>query len=177
MPVLAKLCRRLFAHIDFGLQRIMTLLYLGTDGLYGMIARISFSYIALFVIYAEFLRTSGGGDFFIDLAYSLAGKIRGGPAKAAVVASCFFGSISGSAVANVAGTGAVTIPLMKRTGYPPEYAAAIEAAASTGGQFMPPIMGASAFLVADFCGIDYINVALAALIPARALLPGLVHHG
>lgn len=156
----------LLVHIDFGLERIMTLLYLGTDGLYGMIARVSFSYIALFVIYAEFLRTSGGGDFFLDLSYSLTGKIRGGPAKAAVVGSCLFGSISGSAVANVAGTGAVTIPLMKKTGYPPEYAAAVEAAASTGGQFMPPIMGASAFLVADFCGIDYINVALAAFIPA-----------
>ncbi len=156
----------LIAHIDFKLNRIMTLLYLGTDGLYGMISRVSFSYIALFIIYAEFLRVSGGGQFFLDMAYSVAGRIRGGPAKAAVVASCLFGSISGSAVANVAGTGAVTIPLMKKTGYSPEYAGAVEAAASTGGQFMPPIMGASAFLVADFCGTNYINVALAATIPA-----------
>lgn len=156
----------LFAHVNFDVVRIMNLIYLGTDGLYGMIARVSFSYIALFIIYAEFLRTSGGGDFFVEIAYSLAGRIRGGPAKVAVVASCLFGSISGSAVANVAGTGVMTIPLMKRTGYAPHYAAAIEAAASTGGQFMPPIMGASAFLVADFVGVDYIRVAAAAFIPA-----------
>ena len=153
-------------HVDFDFERINTLLYMGTDGLYGMIARVSFSYIALFIIYAQFLRTSGGGDFFLEFAYALFGGIRGGPAKVAVGASCLFGSISGSAVANVAGTGVVTIPLMKRTGYSPAFAAAVEAAASTGGQFMPPIMAAAAFLVADFLGVDYIDVALAAMIPA-----------
>ena len=153
-------------HVDFDFERITNLLYMGTDGLYGMIARVSFSYIALFIIYAQFLHTSGGGEFFLELSHALFGAIRGGPAKVAVGASCLFGSISGSAVANVAGTGAVTIPLMKRTGYPSAFAGAIEAAASTGGQFMPPIMGASAFLVADFLGVDYVDVALAAFIPA-----------
>jgi TRAP transporter 4TM/12TM fusion protein len=154
------------AHVNFDLQRMTTLLYLGTDGIYGMIARVSFSYISLFIIYAQFLRNTGAGDFLLDFSYAIFGRIRGGPAKVAVVASCLFGSISGSAVANVAGTGSVTIPLMKKTGYSPEYAGAIEAAASTGGQFMPPIMGASAFLIADFLGVPYVRVAMAALIPA-----------
>ena len=154
------------AHVNFGVQRLTTLLYLGTDGIYGMIARVSFSYISLFIIYAQFLKTTGAGDFLLKFSYALFGRIRGGPAKVAVVASCLFGSVSGSAVANVAGTGSVTIPLMKKTGYSPEYAGAIEAAASTGGQFMPPIMGASAFLIADFLGVPYVKVAMAALIPA-----------
>jgi len=154
------------AHVNFDVQRLTTLLYMGTDGIYGMIARVSFSYISLFIIFAQFLRATGAGDFLLDFSYALFGRIRGGPAKVAVGASCLFGSISGSAVANVAGTGSVTIPLMKKTGYGPAYAGAIEAAASTGGQFMPPVMGASAFLIADFLGVPYVRVALAALIPA-----------
>jgi TRAP transporter 4TM/12TM fusion protein len=156
----------LFAHADFDAKRITNLLYLGTDGIYGMIARVSFMYIGLFIIYAQFIRVSGAGDFFLEFANAVAGHVRGGPAKSAVVASSLFGTISGSAVANVAGTGCVTIPLMKRTGYPPHIAGAIEAAASTGGQIMPPVMGASAFLMAYFIGIPYFDVAVSALIPA-----------
>lgn len=156
----------LFAHADFDAKRITNLLYLGADGIYGMIARVSFSYIGLFIIYAQFIRVSGAGDFFLEFANSVAGHVRGGPAKSAVVASSLFGTISGSAVANVAGTGCVTIPLMKRTGYPPHIAGAIEATASTGGQIMPPVMGAAAFLMAYFVGISYLHVAVSALIPA-----------
>lgn len=155
-----------FAHADFGAKRLVNVLYLGTDGLYGMIARVSFTYIALFIIYAQFVRVSGAGDFLIDIAYAVAGGVRGGPAKAAVIASMLFGTISGSAVANVVGSGCVTIPLMKKTGYRAHTAGAVEAAASTGGQLMPPIMGASAFLMADFLGVSYPFVALSALIPS-----------
>lgn len=156
----------LFAHADFDAKRIVNLLYLGPDGIYGLIARVSYSYIGLFIIYAQFIRVSGAGDFFLDFAHSVAGRVRGGPAKSAVVASSLFGMISGSAVANVAGVGSVTIPLMKRSGYRAHVAGAIEAAASTGGQIMPPVMGASAFLMADFLRVSYFYVACCAAIPA-----------
>lgn len=156
----------LFAHADFDAKRIVNLLYLGADGIYGMIARVSFSYIGLFIIYAQFIRVSGAGEFFLDFARAVAGQVRGGPAKSAVVASSLFGIISGSAVANVAGVGSITIPLMKRSGYRAHIAGAIEAAASAGGQIMPPVMGASAFLMADFLGVSYFYVACCAAIPA-----------
>jgi TRAP transporter 4TM/12TM fusion protein len=156
----------IFAHADFDAKRIVNLLYLGPDGIYGMIARVSFSYIGLFIIYAQFIRISGAGDFFLDFAHAVAGRVRGGPAKSAVVASSLFGMISGSAVANVAGVGSITIPLMKRSGYRAHIAGAIEAAASTGGQIMPPVMGASAFLMADFLRVSYFYVACCAAIPA-----------
>jgi len=156
----------LLAHADFDAKRIVNLLYLGPDGIYGLIARVSYTYIALFIIYAQFIRVSGAGDFFLDLAHALAGRVRGGPAKSAVIASSLFGIISGSAVANVAGVGSITIPLMKRSGYRPHIAGAIEAAASTGGQIMPPVMGASAFLMADFLNVPYMYIACCAAIPA-----------
>lgn len=154
------------AHADFDAKRITNLLYLGTDGLYGMIARVSFSYIGLFIIYAQFVKVSGAGEFFLDFAHTIAGGVRGGPAKSSVIASSLFGMISGSAVANVAAVGGITIPLMKRTGYSATLAGAIEAAASTGGQIMPPVMGAAAFLMADFLNVPYIYVAACAAIPA-----------
>lgn len=156
----------LLAHADFDAERIVNLLYLGPDGIYGLIARVSYTYIALFIIYAQFIRVSGAGDFFLDLAHALAGRVRGGPAKSAIIASSLFGVISGSAVANVAGVGSITIPLMKKSGYRPHIAGAIEASASTGGQIMPPIMGASAFLMADFLNVPYIYIACCAAIPA-----------
>jgi TRAP transporter 4TM/12TM fusion protein len=118
------------------------------------------------VLFGAFLQASGAGDFFLKLASGAVGTIRGGPAKIAIFASALFGTISGSAVANCASCGAVTIPLMKRSGYKPHFAAAVEAVASTGGQIMPPIMGAGAFIIADIVGVSYWAVAIAAIIPA-----------
>ena len=119
-----------------------------------------------FVMFGSLLERSGAGKLFIDLAMALVGKFRGGAAKVSIVASAFFGSISGSQVANVATTGILTIPLMKRGGYKPEYAGGVEAAASTGGMFLPPIMGAVSFLIADFLQVDYVQVVFAAFLPA-----------
>lgn len=136
------------------------------EGLFGVCIDVASSFIYLFIFYAKILEKTGGGQVFIDLASSLVGMVRGGPAKVAVLASCLFGSISGSAVANVAGTGTFTIPLMKRIGYKPHFAGAVEAVASTGGQFMPPIMGASAFLMAELLSKPYWSIAMYALVPA-----------
>ncbi len=139
--------------------------FLTLHGIYGSALGVMSSYIVLFIIFGGLL-ASGAGNFFINLAISCIGHRVGGPAKAAVIASACFGTISGSAVANVVGTGSFTIPLMKRAGYPPAFAGAVEAAASSGGQIMPPVMGASAFLIAEFLNIPYIQVCLAAAIPA-----------
>ncbi|CAK7065545.1 MAG: hypothetical protein DELT_01636 [Desulfovibrio sp.] len=136
------------------------------EGLFGVCIDVCSSFIFLFIFYAKILEKTGGGQVFINLASSMVGMVRGGPAKVAVLASCLFGSISGSAVANVAGTGTFTIPLMKRIGYRPHFAGAVEAVSSTGGQFMPPIMGASAFLMAELLNISYWSVAMYALVPA-----------
>ncbi len=144
--------------IDFVFMRI--------DGVIGGPIQTMSSYVVLFMIFAALLAQTRAGDFFIDLATALTGKSRGGPAKAAVVASGCFGSISGSAIANVAGTGCVTIPLMKRVGYEKNFAGAVEAVASTGGQIMPPMMGAAAFILAQNVAIPYIRVAACAAIPA-----------
>jgi TRAP transporter 4TM/12TM fusion protein len=127
---------------------------------------ISATLVFNFVLLGAFLKATGTGQFFIDVALALFGRVRGGPAKVAVVASSFFGSISGSAVANVVGTGSFTIPLMKSIGYRPVFAGAVEAAASSGGQIMPPVMGAAAFLMAELLEISYFTVVVAALIPA-----------
>ncbi len=155
-----------WGHRGFELERIITHMSLFTDGIYGIPLGVSASFIVLFIIFGAFLKASGGGQFFIDLASSLFGMFRGGPAKVAVVASSIFGTISGSAVANVAGTGSFTIPLMKSIGYRPYFAGAVEAVASTGGQFMPPVMGAAAFVMADFLEITYLKVCIAAAIPS-----------
>ncbi|MDR7869001.1 MAG: TRAP transporter permease [Sporomusaceae bacterium] len=139
---------------------------LSPGGIFGQPIGAVIAYVFYFVLFTAFLEVSGGGKLFIDFALRIAGWARGGPAKAAVIASGAMGTISGSAVANVVGVGAFTIPLMKRTGFAPHVAGGIEAAASTGGQLMPPVMGAAAFVMAEITGISYFQIALAAAIPA-----------
>lgn len=154
------------AHAGMGITRIISVVYLGTDGIYGTAIYASASYIVLFVILGAIFNETGVGDYFTKLSSRAFGRFKGGPAKIAVVASGLFGSISGSAIANVIGTGTFTIPMMKKCGFEDEYAAAVEASASTGGQIMPPVMGATAFLIAEYLGIPYFEVVKAALIPA-----------
>ena len=148
------------------LKKFTSLVYLTTDGIFGSPLYASASYVVLFVLLGAIMSVSGIGDYMTNLATSLFGHMRGGPAKVAVVASGFFGSISGSPTANVIGTGTFTIPMMKKNGFEPEFAAAVAATASTGGAIMPPIMGATAFIMAEMLGIPYTAVAKAALIPA-----------
>ncbi|MCL6498424.1 MAG: TRAP transporter fused permease subunit [Firmicutes bacterium] len=147
-------------------ERLFTYLYLDLNGILGTPLAVASTVVLGFVLMGQVLFATGGADFLGDLALALVGRFRGGPAKMAVVASSLFGNISGSAVANVAVDGPITIPMMKRAGYPAHVAAAVEATASTGGQIMPPVMGAAAFLMAEFLGIRYAEVAAAALIPA-----------
>jgi len=141
-------------------------LFLSTEGIWGVPLGVSADFVYLFVLFGVVLDTAGGGALLIALANKVAGRTRGGPAKTAAVASAFMGSLSGSAVANVVTTGTFTIPLMKRAGFRPFFAGAIEAAASTGGQLMPPVMGAGAFILATWTNIPYLEVAAAAVIPA-----------
>ncbi len=155
-----------WAHSGFSIKDILASLYLGELGIYGAIIRVSACVIAIFVIFGGLLIQTGGGEVFIRLAYALTGRLTGGPPKVAVISSMLFGMISGSTAANVATTGVFTIPLMKSKGYKPYFAGAVEAAASCGGQIMPPIMGAAAFIMADILGISYFKIAAAALIPA-----------
>jgi len=156
----------LFAHRGYPVDRIISQMYLTTEGIYGLILGVSATFIYLFVLFGAFLNVSGGGKFFIDLACGLFGRVRGGPAKVAVVASGLFGTISGSAAANVVGTGTFTIPLMKSIGYKPHFAGAVEAVASSGGQLMPPVMGAAAFIMAEILQISYLQVCIYAVFPA-----------
>jgi TRAP transporter 4TM/12TM fusion protein len=156
----------LLAHKGYSIERIATTLYLTTEGIWGLPTGVAATFVFVFVLFGAFLESSRGGDFFIDLAYSLTGRMTGGPAKTAVLASGFMGSVSGSAVANVVTTGAFTIPMMKRVGYKPHVAGAIEASASTGGQLMPPIMGAGAFLMAEFTNTSYLHIIKLAIVPA-----------
>jgi TRAP transporter 4TM/12TM fusion protein len=137
-----------------------------SEGLFGIPLGVAASYVILFIIFGAFLERSGAGQFFMNMANALAGSQRGGPGKVAVVSSSMFGTISGSAVANVMVDGWLTIPMMKRTGFKPEAAAAVEAVASTGGQIMPPVMGAASFVMAEFLGLPYSQIMLAAVIPA-----------
>lgn len=156
----------MMGHPGFSLQRIVGHMYLTTEGLFGMPLGVSASFVFLFILFGAFLHSTGLGKFFIDLALAAAGRYVGGPAKVAVLASGFFGTISGSSVANTVSTGTFTIPLMKSVGYRGAFAGAVEAASSTGGQIMPPIMGAAAFIMAQFLGVGYVEIAKAALIPA-----------
>jgi len=156
----------LLVHKGYGLERVATTLFLTTEGIFGVPLGVAATYVFVFVLFGAFLEVSGGGSFFIDLAHALTGRLAGGPAKTSVIASGLMGSVSGSAVANVVATGAFTIPMMKRIGYRPEVAGAIEAAASTGGQLMPPVMGAGAFLMAEFTGTSYLTIIKIALVPA-----------
>ncbi|MCS4504768.1 TRAP transporter permease [Arhodomonas aquaeolei] len=154
-------------------QVVSHLVYI-TEGLLGTAIAVSASYIILFILFGAFLIKSGLGQLFNDLALAIAGPSRGGPAKVAVVASGFLGSINGSAIANVVTTGAFTIPLMKRTGYRAEFAGAVEAAASVGGQILPPIMGAAAFIMAEVLGVPYTQIMLAGIIPALLFYLGIL---
>ena len=156
----------LLAHGGFPVEELAPFLYLRTDGIFGVPLGVSASFIFLFILFGAFLNTSGAGQFFIDLAVALTGRSQGGAGKAAVVASALMGTVSGSSVANAVTTGAFTIPLMKQAGYKPEFAGAIVAAASTGGQVMPPVMGAAAFIMAQFLGISYWEIVVAAAVPA-----------
>ncbi|HET7410927.1 MAG TPA: TRAP transporter permease, partial [Paracoccaceae bacterium] len=149
-------------------SRVMLLeqLYMTTEGIFGIPVAVSATYVVLFILFGAFVERSGAGKLFMDFAVSLTGHTAGGPAKVACVTSGLFGSVSGSAVANVMTTGAFTIPMMKKLGYRRSFAGAVEAVASTGGQIMPPIMGAAAFVMAEFMGVSYLTVAGYALIPA-----------
>lgn len=154
------------AHKGYDFERIAAHMYTTLEGIFGIPIGVSATFVILFVIFGAFLEATKTGDFFINLANSIAGKAPGGPAKVAVISSGFFGTISGSAVANVVGTGTYTIPLMKKTGYRPHFAGAVEAVASSGGQLMPPVMGAAAFVISEMTGISYLRICAAALIPA-----------
>ncbi|HRX14322.1 MAG TPA: TRAP transporter permease [Eubacteriales bacterium] len=153
------------AHKGYSLSYITEYVAWTTEGIFGTPIGASVSFVCLYIILGELLDVFGAGRFFIDIAYALTGRMKGGPAEAAVVSSAFMGSINGSAVANVVTTGTFTIPLMKKVGYKPEYAGAVEAVASTGGQILPPVMGAAAFVMADLTGIPYSSIIIAALIP------------
>ncbi|GHV78516.1 C4-dicarboxylate ABC transporter [Spirochaetia bacterium] len=186
--ILAELCRRVvgipilvvaagfityaFA-AGFPLRRVVHQLFYTTDGIIGTPIGVCSTFIVLFIFLASFLEKSGIATFFIDLANSIAGFASGGPAKVAVIASALEGMYSGSSVANTVGSGSVTIPVMKKTGYKPEFAAAVEAAASTGGQIMPPIMGAAAFLMAELTNIPYAVIAVSAILPAMLYFTGI----
>jgi len=153
-------------HAGVQLPRFLSFMYLTTEGIYGSILGISATFVFMFILFGAFLNASGAGEFYIRFAVALLGKVKGGPAYVAVLASAFFGMISGSGVANAATTGVFTIPLMKRVGFKPYFAGAVEALSSTGGQIMPPIMGAAAFIMVDFLGVSYLQIIKAALIPA-----------
>ncbi|QTX31194.1 TRAP transporter permease [Aminithiophilus ramosus] len=156
----------LFQHRGFSVLRIVNHMYLGTEGVFGIPIEVSSTFVFMFILFGSVLEQTGMGRFIIDLAMALAGGATGGPAKVAVLSSGLMGSISGSSVANVCTTGMFTIPLMKSVGYKPYFAGAVEAVASTGGQIMPPVMGAAAFIMAQFMGVPYLQVAAAAIVPA-----------
>jgi TRAP transporter 4TM/12TM fusion protein len=156
----------LLIHRGYSIERIISHVYLGTEGLFGIPLGVSATFVVLFIIFGAFLEVTGIGDWFIDIAYGYTGRMSGGPAKTSILASGFMASLNGSAVANTATTGAFTIPLMKRTGFDKHYAAAVESAASSGGQILPPIMGAGAFIMAAWTGISYAEIIVAASIPA-----------
>jgi TRAP transporter 4TM/12TM fusion protein len=155
-----------FSLRSMSLSRVLYRMYFTDEGLFGMIATISSTYVFMFILFAAFLLKSGGGDFIIRLARSVTHRITGGPGLVAILASGLMGTISGSAVANTVSTGSITIPMMKKAGYPAKFAAAIETASSTGGQLMPPIMGAGAFIMAQWTQIPYVAIIGAALLPA-----------
>ncbi|TFH85980.1 TRAP transporter permease [Billgrantia azerbaijanica] len=166
LPWLGQFLPGILEHRGYNLDRLVGQLYLGQEGIFGLPMGVAATYIFIFVLFGAFLEVTGAGKFFIDLAYAATGRQRGGPAKAAVIASAGMGSISGSAIANVVTTGAFTIPLMKRLGYKPHQAGGIEAAASTGGQIMPPLMGAGAFLIAEYTRMPYLEVVKVSILPA-----------
>lgn len=163
----------ILAHRGVSFDELVSHLYFTTEGIFGVPMGVSSTFIFLFILFGAYLDATGLGKFFIDFANALAGWAVGGPAKVAVLSSGLMGTVSGSSVANVAGTGSFTIPMMKKLGYRPSFAGAVEAAASTGGQLMPPVMGAAAFLMAEFVGVPYIEVVKAAVIPALLYYTGI----
>ena len=186
--ILAEACRRVVGipilvvvgafliyafYSGFSLKRIVSHLFYTTEGVIGTPLGVCSTFIVLFILFGAFLEKTGVGKYFIDVANSIAGGSDGGPAKVAVIASALQGMISGSSVANTVGSGSFTIPMMKKTGYKPEFAAAVEAAASTGGQLMPPIMGAAAFLMAQMTGVPYATIAFSAILPAFLYFMGI----
>jgi TRAP transporter 4TM/12TM fusion protein len=160
-----------FVNVRFG--KVIYDLFYTVSGVMGTPISTCQKYIVVFIIFGAFLERTGIASFFIDLANSVAGASAGGPAKVAVISSALCGMVSGSSVGNTVTTGSVTIPMMKKTGYRPEFAGAVEAAASTGGQIMPPIMGAAAFLMAEYTGIPYARIALLAVLPALLYFAGI----
>ncbi|MBS1237468.1 MAG: transporter, fusion protein, partial [Deltaproteobacteria bacterium] len=154
------------AHRGYSLQRIASHMYLTTEGILGIPLGVAATFIYLFILFGSFREKSGLGQLFIDISNAVAGWASGGPAKMAIVTSALEGTVSGSSVANTVESGSLTIPMMKRLGYRPEFAAAVEASSSTGGQIMPPIMGAAAFIMAEFLNVPYLDIAKAAAIPA-----------
>ncbi|MCY4261485.1 MAG: TRAP transporter permease [Rhodobacteraceae bacterium] len=166
LPFLADWMPGILNHRGYSLERLAGQMTLGAEGIFGIPLGVAATFVFIFVLFGAFLEVTGAGKFFIDLAYAATGRQRGGPAKASVIASAGMGSISGSAIANVVTTGAFTIPLMKRLGYKPKQAGGIEAAASTGGQIMPPLMGAGAFLMSEFTRIPYVDIVLISIFPA-----------
>jgi TRAP transporter 4TM/12TM fusion protein len=154
------------SHKAYGIERITTTFFMTQNGIFGIPLKVMTQFIFLFVAFGAFFGMCGGTQFFIDIASALFGRLKGGPAKIAVAVSGMMGTISGSAVANTVTTGTFTIPLMKRIGFEPHVAGAVEATASSGGAFMPPVMGAAAFVMAEFLGVSYISICKAALIPA-----------
>ncbi len=156
----------LLAHRGLTINQFVSHVYYTTEGIFGIPLGVSSTFIFLFILFGAYLEGTGLGKFFIDLANAIAGWASGGPAKVAVLSSGLMGTVSGSSVANVVGTGSLTIPMMKKLGYHKDFAGAVEAAASTGGQLMPPVMGAAAFLMAEFVGVAYVEIVKAAVIPA-----------
>lgn len=154
------------SHGEITLTHFLDIMVFTTDGLFGVPLRVAATYAFIFVLFGTTLAKTGGADFFFDLAASLTGRSRGGPAKIAVISSGLYGTISGSPTSDVVTTGSVTIPMMKRLGYNPAFAGAVEVAASTGGSLVPPVMGAAAFIMAEYTGIPYVDIAFAALLPA-----------
>ncbi len=153
-------------HFQFSGQQIVETLWFGYAGIFSTIMGIVLNLVFVFVIFGVLLEATGAGDSLLKIALAATGRTRGGPAHGAIVASGFFGMMSGSTVANVVGTGTFTIPMMKKRGFKPEFAGGIEATASSGGQIVPPIMGAAAFVMADLVGVPYLMIATAALVPA-----------
>lgn len=164
----------IFAHRGYNWAKLINHIFINTEGIYGTSVNVAASYIFLFILFGSIMNKSGMGQFFNDIALALAGHTKGGPAKVAVIASGFLGSINGSAVANVVTTGAFTIPLMKKTGYSREFAGSVEASASVGGQLLPPIMGAAAFIMAEMLGVKYGIIVISAAIPALMYYFGII---
>jgi len=161
-------------HRGYSVERIISHMYFTTEGIIGIPLGVSSTFIFLFILFGAFLEKTGIGKLFIDIANAIAGRASGGPAKVAVITSALEGTVSGSSVANTVGSGSFTIPMMIKLGYRREFAGAVEAAASTGGQIMPPIMGAAAFLMAEFLGMPYVDIAKAAVIPACLYFTGIL---